>query len=357
MEEDAGKTVHDIHDSLSLVDLNRAGTPLMELVTEPDLSSGEEVFAFIAALQKLLRYIDVSDADMEKGSMRCDCNVSVKPAGAIELGERCEIKNLNSKRYAREAVKYEAKRQIKMVEAGQTFNKQTLHYDPVTNVTSVLREKEGVADYRYFPDPDLPPIVMTEDHLSSIKAELPELPWVIKKRLKEKAQLTEDYAEQLTRTPKIYAFYKELSEQSKDVKSSANLMINQILPSLDSDSMDIDHLRVSLDTCTSYLSLISTGKIAASIAHQQLWPALLENPKGSPTAIAEDMKLLIDTDDNVLEGLITNIINNNPGQVAQYRKGKKALIGFFIGAAMREAGGNLDPKALKEELVKALDNG
>ena len=357
MEEDAGKTVHDIHDSLSLVDLNRAGTPLMELVTEPDLSSGEEVFAFIAALQKLLRYIDVSDADMEKGSMRCDCNVSVKPAGAIELGERCEIKNLNSKRYAREAVKYEAKRQIKMVEAGQTFNKQTLHYDPVTNVTSVLREKEGVADYRYFPDPDLPPIVMTEDHLSSIKAELPELPWVIKKRLKEKAQLTEDYAEQLTRTPKIYAFYKELSEQSKDVKSSANLMINQILPSLDSDSMDIDDLLVSLDTCTSYLSLISTGKIAASIAHQQLWPALLENPKGSPTAIAEDMKLLIDTDDNVLEGLITNIINNNPGQVAQYRKGKKALIGFFIGAAMREAGGNLDPKALKEELVKALDNG
>jgi len=355
MEEDAGKTVHDQHDRLSLVDLNRAGTPLLELVTEPDLSSGEEVFAFIAELQKLLRYIDVSDADMEKGSMRCDCNVSVKPAGATTLGERCEIKNLNSKRFARDAVSYEAKRQIKMVEQGETFNKQTLHYDPITNKTSILREKEGVADYRYFPDPDLPPIKISDDHLNSIKAAMPELPGQIRKRLVADLGLSKDYADQLTQSQPVYQYYTVLSSEVDDHKAAANLMINQILPSLGSGQSDLSTLSVSMAQCVDYLNIVKEGQVTASVARQQLWPAMLKSPEKSPSGLAEELGLIIVQDTDEIAQLVNDVLLANPKQLEQYKKGKKALMGFFIGAAMRKAGGSLDPALLKKELAAALE--
>ncbi len=355
MEEDAGKTIHDVHDKLSLLDLNRAGTPLMELVTEPDLSSGDEVFAFIAEMQNLLRYIDVSDADMEKGSMRCDCNVSVKLAGATELGERCEIKNLNSKRYARESVTYEAKRQIKMIEAGQTFNKQTLHYDPVANVTSVLREKEGVADYRYFPDPDLPPITISDEALAEIRKSMPELPWTIKARLIQEDKMTEDYAAQLSQSPEVYQYFEKLAAAVADRKSSANLLINLILPSLAQEEAQIGSFKLSMEQCKEYLNLIAQGKLSASAAKQQLWPALLENAESSVQGLAEKLNLIIVRDDDAIATLVKKILEENPAQLDQYRKGKKALIGFFIGAAMRASGGNIDPANLKKQLTEALD--
>lgn len=354
MEEDAGKTVHDAHDQYSLVDLNRAGTPLLELVTEPDLSSGEEVFAFIAELQKLLRYIDVSDADMEKGSMRCDCNVSVKLKGDPVLGERCEIKNLNSKRFAREAVKFEAQRQIQMVEAGIRFNKQTLHYDPISNKTSVLREKEGVADYRYFPDPDMPPILISDQQLEKIRESLPELPASLKARLIQEEEMNPDYAEQLTSSPSIFAFYKSLCTHHKNRKASANLMINQILPNLGVDKLNMEIFPLSDEQCGAYLKLIDSGKVSTSIAHKELWPRLLEEPVQNPFDLATKLGLIIDQNDDTLKMLVADVIEAHPAQLEQYKKGKKALLGFFIGTAMRKAGGAIDPNALKKELLNAL---
>ena len=354
MEEDAGKNIHDLNDEYSLLDLNRAGTPLLELVTEPDLSSGEEVFAFIAELQKLLRYIDVSDADMEKGSLRCDCNVSIKPKGVTELGERCEIKNLNSKRFAREAVKYEALRQIKMKEAGTHFSKQTLHYDPVANRTQVMREKEGVADYRYFPDPDLPPMHVTDQELETIKNSLPEMPWAIKARLKGALKFSEDYAEQLTQSPEVYAYFEQLSEKVNDPKLSANLVINQILPNLNGGTLS--DFPISIDECATYLKFIASGKVSASAAHQQLWPELLERNNQDIEQLANELNLVIDQDSNALGQLIAEVVAQNPKQLQEYKKGKKALIGFFIGAIMRSSKGGVDPKQLKKELVSYLDS-
>lgn len=354
MEEDAGKTIHDVHDSYSLIDLNRAGTPLLELVTEPDLSSGDEVYAFIAELQKLLRFLKVSNADMEKGSMRCDCNVSIKPAGAIELGERCEIKNLNSKRFAKDAVQYETKRQIQMVENGISFGKQTLHYDPETKVTSVLREKEGVADYRYFPDPDMPPIQLEKSFIASIKASLPKLPATIKKELVSQDGLTLDYAEQLSQHPEIYNFYQEACAETKENKGIANLLVNQILPSLDNIDL-ISNFPISPKIAANYISFLNSGKVNKSIANKELWPALINNPAILIEELASKLNLLISTDNDAVDELVSKIVADHPDQVQQFKKGKKALIGFFIGAAMKQAKGAVDANQIKSALMKALN--
>jgi len=352
MEEDAGKNVHDIHDSYSLLDVNRAGTPLLELVTEPCLSSGEEVFAFMAELQKLLRYIDVSDADMEKGSMRCDCNVSVKPAGSTTLGERCEIKNLNSKRYARQAVKAEAKRQIALIESGGTVVNRTMQFDKENQLTLPMRDKEGVADYRYLPDPDLPPIVISEEHLKRIQDSMPKLPWIEKKRLTQELGLNEDYADQLTQSPTLLELFNNIDNQIGDSKQAANFIINQYLPSFGKDVKDVS---IHESQMVAYLNLIKEGSVSASIASQQLWPAMFENPSKNPLELAEKLGIIIQKDDSGLEKIIRTVLDENPGQVKQYKSGKKALFGFFIGAVMRASGGSADPKALKTMLTEILN--
>jgi len=349
MEEDAGKNIHDQHQSLSLLDLNRAGTPLLELVTEPCLSSGEEVFRFIAELQKLLRFIGVSDADMEKGSMRCDCNVSVKIAGSEKLGERCEIKNLNSKRFAREAVKAEALRQIEIIESGGVIINQTMHYDHILNRTQPMREKEGLADYRYFPDPDLAPIQITQEYLEKIKAELPTLPAVESQKLIDSG-LTSDYAEQLTQSVDIIQLYKELSEESGNSKAAANLMINLYLPS----KKENDAIEVSTQRMLSYIKLLDSGQVATSNAAQFLWPELIRQPKKEIIQIAKELNLLIVKNDSGLDARIQAVMDTNSIQVQQYRDGKKALLGFFIGAVMRDGGSPVDAKELKSKLEEML---
>ncbi len=356
MEEDAGKTIHDQHKSLSLVDLNRAGTPLLELVTEPDLSSSEEVYQFIAELQKLLRYIDVSDADMEKGSMRCDCNVSVKPAGSTTLGERCEIKNLNSKRFAKEAVEYEAKRQIEMIENGISFSKQTLHYNVEQKKTQALREKEGAEDYRYFPDPDLAPIKISSEHVDSLKEQMPKLPWVLKAELVERHQLKSEHADVLTQDPDFGNYFFELNHVLQAPQLVSNFIINQLLPTISSLDINISQLEISNEQVVQYLDLIKANKISSSIASQRLWPSLLENKQRSPLELAQELELIINDDDDFVQTLIDSVISENPAQVAQYKRGKKNVIGFFVGAIMRKSKGAINPKTIQSKLIEALNN-
>ena len=355
MEEDAGKTIHDQDDNHSLVDLNRAGTPLLELVTEPDLSSADEVYEFIAELQKLCRYIDVSDADMEKGSMRCDCNVSVKPAGSPTLGERCEIKNLNSKRFARKAVTYEAKRQIKLVEAGETFSKQTLHYDVEKNITLPLRDKEGVADYRYFPDPDLAPISISVEELQDIQNSMPLMPWEVKKELLT-IKVHEDHINQIVASPQLVNYFKEVHEQVGDARLSSSFITNQLLPYLQSIGQNVGDLGLPQHHVVDYIKLIKDGKVSASIANQRLWPTMCDNHAASPLKLAEELGILVNADDSFLDDLIAQVIADNPNQVAQFKAGKKNLMGFFIGAVMRSSKGSADPKALQKKLIEALNS-
>jgi aspartyl-tRNA(Asn)/glutamyl-tRNA(Gln) amidotransferase subunit B len=291
---------------------------------------------------------------MEKGSMRCDCNVSVKPAGSTTLGERCEIKNLNSKRFAREAVIYEAKRQIKLVEAGQTFSKQTLHYDVERNITQPLRDKEGVADYRYFPDPDLAPISISVEELKEIQDGMPEMPWEVKKDL-QALKVHDDHINQIIASPELVAYFKEVHAQVGDARLSSSTITNQLLPQLHSSGTILQDFAVSQDHLVQFIQLIKDGKVTASIANQRLWPAMCEDVAKSPLVLAEDLGILINTDDSFLDDLIAQVINNNPDQVAQFKKGKKNLMGFFIGAVMRSSKGSADPKALQKKLVEALN--
>ncbi|MEL6124415.1 MAG: Asp-tRNA(Asn)/Glu-tRNA(Gln) amidotransferase subunit GatB, partial [Bacteroidota bacterium] len=325
MEEDAGKNIHDIDPKYSLLDVNRAGTPLLELVTEPCLSSGEEVFSFMAELQKLLRYIDVSDADMEKGSMRCDCNVSVKLRGTTKLGERCEIKNLNSKRFARLAVEYEAKRQIQMLEEGITFSKQTLHFDVDRLVTQVLREKEGVADYRYFPDPDLVPVRITDAELEELTLAMPAMPWEEKHRLMNEHSLTEEHVDKIIEDRSHIELFDELVGEIGDSRLIANFLLNQYLPT---DRA----IRARLHTFTilSYLDLLLTDQVAASTAAQRLWPAIISNPDCDVLDEAKRLNVLIKRDEDIAARIIREVLAAEPEKVEQYRKGKKALFGYFM---------------------------
>ena len=351
MEEDAGKTIHNLDKDCSLVDLNRAGTPLLELVTEPDLASGEEVFQFIAELQRILRFIGISDADMEKGSMRCDCNVSIKPSGSSKLGERCEIKNLNSKRFAREAVEYEVRRQMAMLNAGQSFTKQTLHYDSIEKKTKVLREKEGVQDYRYFKDPDLTPVVLTAELIDNIKSSVPKLPRQIKEELSSRYSFGNDYLDQLTRMPSNYELFDRLTSRTGDARLAANFLINQYFPSQESGGAIGE---ITLDFLTEFVKLIKDQKVNASLANQKLWPAMLSSPLKRPQKLAGELGILKSEDQGFLDDLIRDVIANHPKQAEAYAKGKKGLLGFFIGHVMKASKGTADAPLVKKKMEEAL---
>ncbi len=354
MEEDAGKTIHDINPHYSLVDLNRAGTPLLELVTEPDMRSPEEVYEFISELQRLLRYLGVSDGDMEKGSLRADCNVSVKPAGSKVLGTRCEIKNVNSKKFARDAVAYEARRQIDMINNDVSFSKQTLHFNPQLGITEALRDKEDAEDYRYFPDPDLTPVHITNQELAQIKASIPQLPWEAKNELIEKYKYTDDYAQQLSQSPEHLVWLNELIARTGQPNTVANVLINNLLPELLKNDISLSECPLAVDQIAAYINLQSDNIVASSVATQRLWPALWAAPNVDPMTHASTLGLLIEKNQDFLNDVIQDILSKNPKQLNEYRKGKKALFGFFMGAVMRQASG-ADPNTLKKKLSKALD--
>ncbi|MEE9372330.1 MAG: Asp-tRNA(Asn)/Glu-tRNA(Gln) amidotransferase subunit GatB, partial [Saprospiraceae bacterium] len=352
MEEDAGKTIHDQDDHYSLVDLNRAGTPLLELVTEPDLSSGDEVLTFIATLQQLVRYLNISDGDMEKGSMRCDVNISVMPKGAKKFGERCEVKNVNSKRFAKTAVEYESKRQIAILERGETFNKQTLHFHSESGTTSPMRDKENVDDYRYFPDPDLPPIKISDDQITKINESLPAFPWEVKARLKSTYHLNEYDSNLLSADKEVADYFFKLVEEGADPKLMANLIINKIIPSF--GNIGLNKIPVSNDTIVSFLNLIKTNTVSASVAYQKLWSKMIKNPKAAPLEIAKSIGIIHIKDNNAIKKIIAEVLSENTAQAEEYRNGKKKVLGFLIGQAMRKSKGAAPSDVVKKALLAAL---
>lgn len=354
MEEDAGKSIHDRSELHSLIDLNRAGTPLLEIVTEPDLRSAQEVDALMTAMRQLVRYIGISDGNMQEGSMRCDCNISVRPLGADYYNNRCEIKNLNSMRYARNAIKYEVERQIKIMEAGGVVSQQTLSFDPATGVTTPIRGKEDAHDYRYFPEPDLPLIQLDQDYIQNIKTALPALPWEVKERLQSSYALSHYDADLISEEKQVANFFFDLCEQIDSYKAVANLMINKVLPWCKDQQQSIDQFPIGKPHLAAFIQLITSNKISNSIAYQELWPALLEQASEEPLALAQQMNLMQSDDQEELRAWIATVLANHPKEVAAYKSGKKQLIGFFMGAVMKVSKGKAAPKQTNALLREML---
>jgi len=353
MEEDAGKSIHDLAPDASFIDLNRAGVPLLEVVTEPDFRSAQEVDVFMNAMRQLVRYLGVSDGNMQEGSLRCDCNVSVRLKGAEKYGERCEIKNMNSMRFARRAIEFERKRQVDLLEAGGKIAQQTLNFDPVTGTTSPLRDKENAHDYRYFPEPDLPPVVISEEYLAKIKAGMPALPWELQQAFIEKYKLSPYNAKLLTEEKGVALFFQQLIKHTKNYKGAANLVINKINPWLSEEKKSIDDFPINHQQLGALIQLIDEGKVSNTIAYQRIFPALLTTKK-MPLEIAEALNLVQSSDTDFLEKLVDEVIAKNPDKVKAYQKGKKGLIGFFMGAVMKASKGKAEPKSTNALLRKKL---
>lgn len=355
MEEDAGKSIHDVDVYDTLVDLNRAGTPLLEIVSEPDLRSSTEAYNYLTEVRKLLRYLDICDGNMEEGSMRCDANVSVRLVGAKDFGTKVEVKNMNSIRNVQRAIEFEITRQITALENGETLTQETRAFDALKGSTISMRTKEAANDYRYFPEPDLPPITVTSAQIAEIAADMPALPHALFERYTNTFGLSSYDAYNITDQKGLALYYEALIEHTKNYKAAANWLMGEIKSYLNEQGVDITEFPIAPDRIAALISLIDEGKISNSVAAQRVFPVLFESQE-TPLAIAERLNLIQSSDSSVIDGFIQTVIENNPNEVARYRAGEKQLIGFFMGQLMKVSAGKADPKASNALLRQKLES-
>lgn len=355
MEEDAGKSIHDVDVFDTLVDLNRAGTPLLEIVSEPDLRSSTEAYNYLTEVRKLLRYLDICDGNMEEGSMRCDANVSVRLVGAKDFGTKVEVKNMNSIRNVQRAIEFEITRQITALENGETLTQETRAFDALKGSTISMRTKEAANDYRYFPEPDLPPITVTSAQIAEIAADMPALPHALFERYTNTFGLSSYDAYNITDQKGLALYYEALIAHTKNYKAAANWLMGEIKSYLNEQGVDITEFPIAPDRIAALISLIDEGKISNSVAAQRVFPILFESQE-TPLAIAERLNLIQSSDSSVIDGFIQTVIENNPNEVARYRAGEKQLIGFFMGQLMKVSAGKADPKASNALLRQKLES-
>lgn len=353
MEEDAGKSIHDQDPYHTLVDLNRAGTPLIEIVSEPDLRTPQEAYAYLKKIRQIVQYLGVCDGNMEEGSLRCDANVSIRPRGQKGLGTRTELKNMNSFRNVEQAINYEIERQIELVESGGEVVQQTLLWDTSKMVTRQMRSKEEAHDYRYFPEPDLPPVIVTEELMNEVREELPELPTVRLHRFINELGLSEDEAVVLTESRAMADYFEEALSILNEPKAISNIILTEVLRVLNTKSITIEEFPVSASRLTELSKLKLDDKINSS-AMQSIFNEMLESDKAAQT-LAEEMNLLQVSDSDFIDPIIDSIISENPDEVQRYKEGKKALIGFFIGQVMKQSKGKANPKQVRERITQKLD--
>jgi aspartyl-tRNA(Asn)/glutamyl-tRNA(Gln) amidotransferase subunit B len=349
LEQDAGKSLHDRHPTMSFVDLNRSGVALMEIVSKPDIRSADEAKAYVAKLRSILRYLGTCDGDMEKGNLRADVNVSVRKPGA-PLGTRCEIKNVNSIRFIGQAVEYEARRQIGILEDGGAIVQETRLFDPNKGETRSMRSKEEAHDYRYFPDPDLLPLEVTQAYVDDLKTHLPELPDGKKARFVSGYGLSAYDANVLVAERLTADFFEQVAN-GRDAKAAANWVINELAGRLNREGREIDASPVSAAQLGAILDLIAEGTISGKIAKELF--EIVWNEGGDPRAIVESRGLKQVTDLGAIEKVVDEIIAKNPDKVADAKKNEKA-IGWFVGQAMKASGGKANPQAVNELLKKKL---
>jgi aspartyl-tRNA(Asn)/glutamyl-tRNA(Gln) amidotransferase subunit B len=355
LEEDAGKSIHDQDPAESLIDLNRAGVPLLEIVTEPDLRSAAEASALMEEMRRLVRWIDISDGNMEEGSMRCDVNISVRPMGSEVLGKRCEIKNVNSMRFARKAIEFEVARQIDILEKGGQVEQETRGYDVQQGITFSLREKEQAHDYRYFPEPDLPPVVITPAQIEQWQQTMPELPQALQQRLQTEYAISPADARLITQDfPTADYFLKLIKDAEQYAIPLANLLINKVLPWAVGAQMPLTQCPVSPQQWKGLVELVQSGQVSATTANQRLFSAMLEHPHQTAAQLATELNLIQTADTDFLGAIVDEVLARYPDKVAEYRKGKKNLIGLFMGDVMKAAKGKAEPGATKQLLEERL---
>ena len=353
MEEDAGKSIHDQDPYNSLVDLNRAGVPLIEIVSEPDIRTPKEAYAYLTRIRQIVRYLDICDGNMEEGSLRCDANISIRPRGQEKFGTRTELKNLNSFRNVERALEFEIERQIELVESGGKVIQQTLLWDANKLETRQMRSKEEAHDYRYFPEPDIPPVIVTDELLDDIRAELPEMPDKRRARFEQEYGLPEDDARILTDDRPLADYYEAVVEEVKDAKAVSNIVLTEVLRVLNELSVGIRKFSITPERLAGLIKLKQDDKVSSS-AQQDIFNEMLNNDK-SAEDIAKELNLLQVSDESSLEPMVEDVIASNPDEVKRYREGKKGLIGFFIGQVMKQSKGKANPKMVREMVQSKLD--
>ncbi|MDQ6971707.1 MAG: Asp-tRNA(Asn)/Glu-tRNA(Gln) amidotransferase subunit GatB [Mariprofundaceae bacterium] len=352
IEEDAGKSMHEGLDGVSHIDLNRSGVPLMEIVSEPDMRSSEEAVAYLKQLHQLVRFLNVSGADMEKGQFRCDANVSVRRRGD-PLGTRAELKNLNSFRFIRQAIEYEVARQIELIEDGGEVVQETRLYDSVKGESRSMRSKEEAHDYRYFPEPDLPPLRMSQQELDAIRAGMPELPGQLRERFESAYSLSSYDADVLTQTQELAAWYESLvAVHPADPKRCANWMANELLGRLKEQGKDIAESPISAQLFAGLLDRIADNTISGKIAKDVL-DAMMESGQDAD-AIIEAKGLKQVSDSGEIDAIILKVMEENPEQVEQFRGGRDKLMGFFVGQVMKASRGKANPGMVNQRLSELL---
>jgi aspartyl-tRNA(Asn)/glutamyl-tRNA(Gln) amidotransferase subunit B len=354
MEEDAGKSLHDVDDKNTCVDYNRAGVPLVEIVTEPDIHNGDEAYAYLTELRKMLRYLGICDGNMEEGSMRCDANISVRKKGDPKLGTKVEVKNLNSIRNVKRAIEFEAKRLVDLIESGEKVIQQTRSFDAGNGTTFALRTKEDANDYRYFADPDLTPFIVTDDLLQEVRASIPALPEERVARYIQQLQLPEYDARVITDEKELAEYFEQIVEHSTNYKAAANWMLGPIKSWLNETGEPITALPVQPATIASLIALIDSNQVNFSVASTKIFAALLKEPGKQPLQIAGELNLLQDSDEGNVAAWIEEVLNKMPDKVAEYKKGKKGLIGLFVGEVKKVSKGKADPKLTNDILLKKL---
>jgi len=353
LEEDAGKSLHEDFQGMTGIDLNRAGTPLLEIVSEPDLRSADEAVAYAKALHGLVRWIGICDGNMQEGSFRCDANVSVRRAGETRLGTRCEIKNLNSFRFLERAIEYEVRRQVELIEEGGTVVQETRLYDPDRNETRAMRTKEDAQDYRYFPDPDLPPLAIEAAWIERVRAELPELPATIKARFETQYALPASEATMLTASRELAAYFEEAVRLfGGDPKLVANWIVGEVSAALNRAELDIAGAPVRPAALAALLTRIADGTISSKIA-KDVFDAMWTG-EGDPDAIIASKGLKQITDEGAIDKLVDDIIAANPGIVAEFRAGKGKAFNALVGKAMAATKGKANPAQVNEVLKRKL---
>ncbi|MNU69968.1 Aspartyl/glutamyl-tRNA(Asn/Gln) amidotransferase subunit B [compost metagenome] len=357
MEEDAGKSIHDVDLYDTLVDLNRAGTPLLEIVSEPEIRSSQEAYNYVTEVRRLVRYLDICDGNMEEGSLRCDANISVRLKNAPEFGTKVEVKNMNSIRNVQRAIEFEIERQIIAVENGERISQETRSFDALKNITISMRSKEAANDYRYFPEPDLQPIVVDATYVNQVKSKMPALPRELYAKYTQDLKLSDYDAGILTDSKSIALFFEEVIADTKNYKSAANWVMGEVKSYLNQNGLEIEDLPISAKQIAGIINLIEGGKVSNSAAAQKLFPALIQNPGANMDELAVSLNIIQESNADSLKEVILGVFGQHPDEVSRFKAGENQLTGFFMGQIMKASGGKADPKttnALLRELIQTV---
>lgn len=354
MEEDSGKSSHDIDPFNSLIDLNRAGVPLLEIVSEPEFRNGTEAYSYLTEMRKLVRYLEISDGNMEEGSLRCDVNISVRPKGQEAFGTKVEVKNLNSFRNVQKAIDYEIERQIALVENGERVVQQTRTFDAAQGKTQLLRAKEDAHDYRYFNEPDLPPVLVKEDYVEAVREQLPPLPRELFAKYREMG-LSEYDAGLITEQKAMALYFEAVLEHTDQYKAAANFLMGPVKSYLNENALSIEDFPLPASAIAELLQLVDAGKVSNTVASGDLFKHMLAAPDAAPAELAQAHNLIQESNESELMALVQQALAKFPDKVEAYRNGKKGVQGLFMGEVMKLSGGKADPKVASKLVQQELE--